>query len=233
MLEYIKELSGEEQDRMQEVLGQLYRQTFLLERKYDKRSGRLVSNKEYYFCERHMEFLTDYLAVAGIVINRDTELGVISIQGLSVLGERLPKLATIYVLLFKLLYDEQMASVSNSVNIITTFGQLSAKAAEFRLTRSLSSITEIRRALAVLKKYQMIEPLDTLEELEENSRILIYPSINLVLMREDVRQLLETFSEEGEQQGQEDSDEEGMESVPDEPDAKPDGGREGDLEDGE
>ena len=79
----------------------------------------------------------------------------------------------------------------------------------------------------------MIEPLDTLEELEENSRILIYPSINLVLMREDVRQLLETFSEEGEQQGQEDSDEEGMESVPDEPDAKPVGGREGDLEDGE
>ena len=44
MLEYIKELSGEEQDRMQEVLGQLYRQTFLLERKYDKRSGRLVRN---------------------------------------------------------------------------------------------------------------------------------------------------------------------------------------------
>ena len=196
MLEYISRLSNADQERMQSVLSQLYRQTFLLERKYDKRVGRLVLNHDYDFCEQHMEFLKDYLDVAGILIEKNTELGAIYIQGQTLLGERLPKLATIYLLLLKLIYDEQMAAVSSSVNIVTTFGALSARAGEFRLTRSLSSISEIRRALALLKKYQMIEPLDALEELNEGTRILIYPCINLLLMREDIKKLLAVFGEE-------------------------------------
>ena len=196
MLEYISQLSNADQERMQSVLSQLYRQTFLLERKYDKRAGRLVLNHDYDFCEQHMEFLKDYLDVAGILIEKNTELGAIYIQGQTLLGERLPKLATIYLLLLKLIYDEQMAAVSSSVNIVTTFGALSARAGEFRLTRSLSSVSEIRRALAILKKYQMIEPLDALEELNEGTRILIYPCINLLLMREDIRKLLAVFGEE-------------------------------------
>ena len=196
MLEYISQLSNADQERMQSVLSQLYRQTFLLERKYDKRAGRLVLKQDYYFCEQHMEFLKDYLDVAGIFIDRNTELGAIYIQGQTLLGERLPKLATIYLLLLKLIYDEQMAAASSSVNIVTTFGALSARAGEFRLTRSLSSVSEIRRALAILKKYQMIEPLDALEELNEGTRILIYPCINLLLMREDIRKLLAVFGEE-------------------------------------
>ena len=196
MLEYISRLSNADQERMQSVLSQLYRQTFLLERKYDKRAGRLVLNHDYDFCEQHMEFLKDYLDVSGILIEKNTELGAIYIQGQTLLGERLPKLATIYLLLLKLIYDEQMAAVSSSVNIVTTFGALSARAGEFRLTRSLSSVSEIRRALAILKKYQMIEPLDALEELNEGTRILIYPCINLLLMREDIRKLLAVFGEE-------------------------------------
>ena len=196
MLEYISRLSGADQERMQAVLSQLYRQTFLLERKYDKRAGRLVLNQDYYFCEQHMEFLKDYLEAAGIFMERNTELGAIYIQGQALLGERLPKLATIYLLLLKLIYDEQMAAASSSVNIVTTFGALSARAGEFRLTRSLSSVSEIRRALAILKKYQMIEPLDALEELNEGTRILIYPCINLLLMREDIKKLLAVFGEE-------------------------------------
>ena len=196
MLEYISRLSNADQERMQSVLSQLYRQTFLLERKYDKRAGRLVLNHDYDFCEQHMEFLKDYLDVSGILIEKNTELGAIYIQGQTLLGERLPKLATIYLLLLKLIYDEQMAAVSSSVNIVTTFGALSARAGEFRLTRSLSSVSEIRRALAILKKYQMIEPLDALEELNEGTRILIYPCINLLLMREDIKKLLAVFGEE-------------------------------------
>ena len=68
MLEYISQLSSADQERMQNVLSQLYRQTFLLERKYDKRAGRLVLNQDYYFCEQHMEFLKDYLDVAGFLL---------------------------------------------------------------------------------------------------------------------------------------------------------------------
>ena len=37
--------------------------------------------------------------------------------------------------------------------------------------------------MALLKKYQIIEPADVLEELNENTRLVIYPCINAVLCR--------------------------------------------------
>lgn len=212
MLEYYEQLPSEEQERIQEVIGQLYRQTFLLERRYDKKAGRLVSNRDYYFCEKHKEFLTAYFAVAGVRLLQNTDLGSIYIQGAPTVGERLPKLATIYLLLLKLIYDEQMAAASSSVNIVTTFGELNGKVGEFRLSRNLNSLTEIRRALAILKKYQMIEPMDVLEELNEQTRIIIYPCINLVLMREDAKELLAAFGEAEGQIGTEEPDADGSES---------------------
>ena len=169
MLEIYEQLTQEEQEKLQDVIRQLYRQTFLLERKYDKKAGRMIANKDFYFCDKHMEFLTAYFAVAGVRLNQNTELGTIWLQG---------------------------EAVSSSVNIVTTFGELNGKVGEFRLAKSLSSLTEIKRALALLKKYQMIELIDVLEELNEHTRIIIYPCINLVLMREDILKLLNSFSEE-------------------------------------
>ena len=56
MFEYYKELSGQEQEKLQSVIQQLFRQTYILERKYDKHAGRMVLNQDFYFCEKHMEF---------------------------------------------------------------------------------------------------------------------------------------------------------------------------------
>ena len=177
MLAYIKELSTQEQEELREVLQKLYRQTFILERRYDRRAGRMVINKEYYFCEKHMDFLQEYLEAAGISIHDNTQLGTIYIQGEPVMGERLPKLATIYLLLFKLLYDEQMAQASSSVNIVTTLGELTGKAGQFGLIRSLTSQAEMKRALNVLKRYQMIEVMDSMEELINSARRVPFSKI--------------------------------------------------------
>lgn len=196
MFERYEELNQQEREQMQDVIRRLLAQTFLPERKYDKKYGRMIPDRAYDFCDRHMEFLTDYFAVAGITLCRDTDLGTIYLQGAEGTGERLTKLATIYILLLKLIYDEKMAAVSSGISIITTFGELSGKAGEFGLFKALPSVTEVKRAFALLKRYQMIELLDVFEEQNENTRILIYPCINLVLMREDIQKLLDVFSGE-------------------------------------
>ncbi|MBQ8233474.1 MAG: DUF4194 domain-containing protein [Lachnospiraceae bacterium] len=221
MLAYIKELSTQEQEEMRDVLQKLYRQTFILERRYDRRAGRIVINKEYYFCEKHMDFLKEYLEAAGMTIQENSELGTIYIQGEPVMGERLPKLATIYLLLLKLIYGEKMAEVSSSVNIVTTLGDLTAKAGEFGLIKSLTSQAEMKRALNVLKRYQMIEVMDSMEELNNQTRILIFPSINVVLMREDIIGLLDLFASEASQEEPE-QEEAGQEET-----------KEGEITDGE
>ena len=81
MLPYINELSQEEQEKLQEMIRRLFRQTFLLERKYDKKAGRMVADKDFYFADRHMDFLKDYFAAAGICLEQNTELGTIYLTG--------------------------------------------------------------------------------------------------------------------------------------------------------
>lgn len=196
MIEYFEQLMAEEQEEITEIIQMLYRQTYLLERKYDKKSARMQYTKEYRVCEKHKEFLKKYFAVAGIELKQNIHMGVLYLQNEQLWGEKLPRLATVYLLVLKLIYDEQMATASSSTHIVTNMGAVNGKAGEFKVLQGIPSPTEMRRTIALLKKYQIIEPLDVLEELNEHTRLVIYPCIQAVLMGDHIRELLETFSEE-------------------------------------
>ena len=120
MINDFEALSPEEQLRVKESVQLLYRQTFLLERKYDRRTKRYQLNREYYQCSKHMEWIRAYFAVMGIEVMENSQMGVIYLRGEQVVGEKLPRLATLYILILKLIYDEQMSGVSTSVNAMTT-----------------------------------------------------------------------------------------------------------------
>ncbi len=200
MIDYFEQLTPEEQEELTGVIQTLYRQTFLLERKYDKRAGRLRYQSDYKICIKHLDFLKAYFRIAGITLCENVHLGMIYIQEESLWGEKLPRLATIYILLLKLIYDEQMATVSSSSHIVTTLGALNGKAGDFRVLRGIPSVTEMKRTISMLKKYQLIEPLDVIEELNESTRLLIYPCIHAVLQGDSIRELLASFGSSQEEE---------------------------------
>lgn len=202
MIDYYEALSGAEQAQVSESIRLLYRQTFLLERTYDRKSKRYQTRPEFYQCSQHLEFIRSYFAIMGIEVVENSQLGLIYIRGEQIVGEKLSKLATLYVLILKLIYDEQMSSVSTSVNVVTTLSEINEKIGSYRLLKKQPSVSEIRRSLAFLKKYQVIEPLDVLEDLDGFSRLVIYPTVNVILMGDDVRALLETFREGEEEDGE-------------------------------
>lgn len=202
MIDYYEALSGAEQAQVSESIRLLYRQTFLLERTYDRKSKRYQISPEFYQCSQHLEFIRSYFAIMGIEVVENSQLGLIYIRGEQIVGEKLSKLATLYVLILKLIYDEQMSSVSTSVNVVTTLSEINEKIGSYRLLKKQPSVSEIRRSLAFLKKYQVIEPLDVLEDLDGFSRLVIYPTVNVILMGDDVRALLETFREGEEEDGE-------------------------------
>ena len=202
MIDYYEALSGAEQVQVSESIRLLYRQTFLLERTYDRKSKRYQTSTEFYQCSQHLEFIRSYFAIMGIEVVENSQLGLIYIRGEQIVGEKLSKLATLYVLILKLIYDEQMSSVSTSVNMVTTLSEINEKIGSYRLLKKQPSVSEIRRSLAFLKKYQVIEPLDVLEDLDGFSRLVIYPTVNVILMGDDVRALLETFREGEEEDGE-------------------------------
>lgn len=195
MIPYFENLIQEEQGEVTEAVRLLLRQTFILERKYDKRSGRFQYNKEFRICNKHLEFIRRYFAVSGITVMENSQMGVLYIQGEPLLGDKLSKLATLYLLILKLIYDEQMESVSTSVNVYTSIRDIHEKLGSYRLLKKQPSLTDIRKTITLLKKYQILEPLELLEDLGIGSRLIVYPSINVVLFGDDVRALLSSFGE--------------------------------------
>lgn len=196
MIEYMELLPEEERLQITEVIRLLLRQTFLLERKYDKKTGRFLFNKEYRICNKHLEFLQEYFRIAGIELKENSQTGVMYLTGEDVMADKLTKLATIYLLILKLIYDEQMSQASTSVNIYTTVGELNTRVGSFQLLKERPSATEMKRTLTLLRKYQLIEIPESVEELESESRLIIYPSINMVLFADKVRELIKSFEEE-------------------------------------
>lgn len=196
MIEYFELLAEEEQQQLTEVIQTVLKQTFVLEKKYEKRTGRFVFNREYRILSKHLEFLKEYFKITGMELVENIPGGVIYLRGEGIAPERLSKLSTIYLLILKLIYDEQMASASTSINIYTTLGEINERVGSFNLLKDRPSLTEIKRTLTLLKKYQLVEVLDPLEELESESRIIIYPCINMVLLGEEVKHLIESFQED-------------------------------------
>jgi hypothetical protein len=194
---YVDQMMQEDQLEVTECLRLLLRQTFVLEKKYEKRTGRFAYNKEFRLLSRHLEFIRNYFGVMGIEVIENSHMGIIYIQGENLAGEKLPRLATLYILALKLIYDEQMETASAAGSISTTLGALHEKLGSYRLFKRQPSPTEIRRAITLLKKYQLIEPLELLDDLNFSSRLVIYPCINVVLMGDDIRALFSTFEEEG------------------------------------
>lgn len=209
MIPYYDNMMQEEQLEVTESIRLLLRQTYILERKYDRKSGRFQYNKDYRILSRHLEFIREYFAVSGVTVLENSHMGIIYIQGEGLVGDKLPRLATLYVLALKLIYDEQMESLSTSVNVYTTLREVHDKLGTYHLFRKQPSPTDIRRTITLLKKYQLIEPLDLLEDLNSESRLIIYPCINVVLMGDDVRELLASFDEEN---GGEEEEDDGNDS---------------------
>ncbi len=202
MINYYEELPPEEQRKVTESISQLYRQTFLLERRYDRKTKRYQINKEYYQCSKHLDFIKAYFAIMDIEVVENSQIGVIFIRGEQVVGEKLSKLATLYILVLKLIYDEQMSTASSSINVVTSLAEIHEKLGTYKLLKKQPSITEIRRTIALLKRYQLIEPLEVLEEMDGVSRLVIYPTVHVVLMGDDVRALIETYGEGDEEDGE-------------------------------
>lgn len=193
---YFDGLMGEEQREITDSIRLLLRQTFILERKYDRRTdGSSITGNSVSAINTWSLYALIFPSAAYRFM-RISQLGVIYIQGETLVGDKLPRLATLYLLILKLIYDEQMESVSTSVNVYTTLGEIHEKLGSYRLFKKQPSPTDIRRAVTLLKKYQVIEPLELLDDLNGNSRLIVYPCINVVLLGDDVRELLESFRED-------------------------------------
>ncbi|MDF2485778.1 MAG: hypothetical protein K0R46_1946 [Herbinix sp.] len=199
MFSYYNELLDEDKDELREVIKTLYHQTFILERKYDKKTDRYLPNRMYRNCERHLDFLKEYYKIADIDLIENRQYGIMQIVTSNLQGDKLSRLTTIFLLLLKLIFDEQMNTASSSIHVYASLNEVYDKIQLFRLWNSKSiSPTELKKAIAALKKYQVIEITDEMGELDGDTRFIIYPTINLLLDSQSIGAIIEQYQEEGE-----------------------------------
>lgn len=204
MLEYYKELLDEDKEELTQVINDLYSQTFILERKYDKKSGRYQLNKRYRVCERHYDFLRDYFIIGGMDLSENRQYGVMALRTRNLQGDKLSRLTTLFILLIKLIFDEQMNTASNSVQVFTTLDEIYDKLLLFRLWNNRSiSPTELRKTLTVLKKFQVLEVVDDMGDLEGSTRLILYPTVSLILNGQSIQGLIEQYQEKEEEDADE------------------------------
>ncbi len=200
MFPYYNELLDEEKEELKEVIKTLYHQTFLLERKYDKKTERYLPNRLYRASERHLDFLKEYFKIADIDLIENRQYGIIHIITSNLQGDKLSRLTTIFLLILKLIFDEQMNTASSSLHVYTALNEVYDKIQLFRLWNNKSiSLTEVRRTIATLKKYQVIEIMEEMGELEGDTRFIINPTVNLLLDSQSIGEIIKQYQEEEEE----------------------------------
>ena len=194
MIEYYNQLFLEEQEELTAAIKLLQSQTFVLEKKYDRTLNRYQINHAYRVCEKHLDFIKAYFKIADLEVIENRQYGIIGIQSSTLQGEKLSRLTSVFILLLKLLYDEKMRTASNSIHVYVSIQEVVEKIQLFGLwdNRAISP-TDLRRTLSTLKKYQVIEILDTLQDLTYDTRLIIYPTIHLLLTPEDVAGILSQY----------------------------------------
>lgn len=199
MFPYYNELLDEEKEELKEVIKQLYHQTYLLERKFDKKQERYLPNQLYRTCERHLDFLKEYFQIADIDLIENRQFGIIHIVTQNQQGDKLSRLTTIFLLLLKLVFDEQMNTASSSIHVFTTLNEVYDKIQLFRLWNNKSiSPTEVRKTVAILKKYQVIDIMEEMGELQGDTKFIIYPTVNLLFDSQTIGAIIEQYQEEEE-----------------------------------
>ncbi len=194
MINEYEELSSEEKEKVTHVIKTLLSQTYLLERKYDKRQKRMQVNQDFRACDGRMEFIQDYFSIADIQVKQDLSNGVIYLDGGErEIGTRLLEYTTKFILILKVIFDEQMSTASTSSFVITSRAEVQEKMAGFNLLIRQPTGNDIKSTFRLLKKYQIIEPVDNSDESNLAARFMIYPTINMILLGEDIRKLVETY----------------------------------------
>ncbi len=200
MFEYYNQLLDEEKEELTSLIRTLYNQTFILDRKFDKKSGRYQLNRMYRICERHYEFLREYFKIADMDLIENRQYGIMALKSPALQGDKLSRLTTLFILLLKLIFDEQMNTVSNSAQVYTTLDEIFDKLKLFRLMYSKSiSPTELKKTIAALKKYQVIEVMEESMELDGTTRLMIYPTVGLILNGQAIQGIIEQYQENEEE----------------------------------
>ena len=118
MFEYMENVSQGEAENIKKTIQDLFRQTCILQVKYDPVTLTQHDNPKYQVCLRNREFISDYLEVLGCELIHDPQEHIFRIAGEGVIVERMSLMTTKLIIIMKLIYRDKI--MGEGLNATTT-----------------------------------------------------------------------------------------------------------------
>ena len=172
MASYIEELSVTEAENLKKTISKLFRQTCILQMRYDPVTLTPRDNLDYEICVRHRGFIEEYLAVLGCELIHDPQEHIFRLVGDGVETEKMSLTTTIIVLLVKMIYsDKILGEVLNAT--VTTLEEIREYGKNTNLLNRKLTLAEWIEALYLMSKHQMIELPGAVRDVEDHTPIYL------------------------------------------------------------
>ena len=108
MITYMEELSASEAENLKKTISRLFRQTCILQLRYDPVTLTPRDNPDYEICVRHRHFIENYLAVLGCEMEHDPQEHIFRLKGEGAETERFSQTTTMLILLVRMIYRDKI-----------------------------------------------------------------------------------------------------------------------------
>ena len=195
MVNYMEELSVTEAENLKKTISALFRQTCILQMKYDPVTLTPRDNLHYEICIRHRKFIEEYLSVLGCELVHDPQEHIFRLTGEGVAVEHLSVTTTKIILLVKMLYRDKILGEGLNATV-TNLAEIREYGKNTNLLNEKLTMAEWKAALYVMSKHQIIEVPGAIQNVEDQTPIYIYSTINLYCSGVDIQKLMLEYADE-------------------------------------
>lgn len=192
---YMEELSVTEAENLKKTITKLFRQTCILQLKYDPATLTPRDNPDYELCVRHKGFIEDYLAVLGCELEHDPQEHIFRLKGEGAETEKISLTSTVIILLVKMIYRDKILGEGLHATV-TNLEEIREYGKNTNLLNRKLAAAEWREALYLMNRHQMIELPGAVRDVEDQTPIYLYSTINLYVSAADMNELIEQYGEE-------------------------------------
>lgn len=194
---YMEELSVTEAENLKKTITKLFRQTCIIQMRYDPATLTPRDNPDYELCVRHKGFIEDYLSVLGCELEHDPQEHIFRLKGEGVETERLSLASTIIILLVKMIYRDKILGEGLNATV-TNLEEIREYGRNTNLLNRKLTGAEWREALYLMSRHQMIELPGAVRDVEDKTPIYLYSTINLYVGAADINELIHEYEEDTE-----------------------------------
>ena len=198
MFSYLEERTPAEVEAIRRTIQELLRQTCILQVKYDPVTLTARDNARYQVGLKHREFIADYLSVIGCELVHDPQDHLFRITGDGAAIEKMSLTTTKLLLLLKLIYRDKIMGEGLHATV-TTLAEIREYGRNTGLLPGKLNAQDWQAALNLMKTHQMIELPGAILNVEDQTPIYIYGTVNIFCSSTAINELIQRYRDDAEE----------------------------------